>query len=230
MSSKEIVPVSKPGPKARKEATTLPGGCNVLSKAIATRLKLIREERGVDEENAAKQCGLTKGRWKMFEAERAIPTQDESERICRWAFEGINFWSYPLAKERREKKIGKGDGWKTHKYNVPRETDIRIVRTANRLGISISAMTQIAIEQFLDSENVVSTYKEAARRVKQARIIDRVNEDPYLQSFLSGDLDIAISMGAKLKEPPKKEKRQAPAERLMERFYAEQEDEWEILS
>ena len=222
--------MSKPGPKAREEATTLPGGCNVLSKAIATRLKLIREERGIDEENAAKQCGLTGPRWKMFEAERAIPTQGEVERICRWAFEGINFWSYPLAKERREKKISKGAGWKTHKYNVPHEIDIRIVRTAKRLGISISAMTQIAIEQFLENENVLSTYKEAAKRVEQARIVDRVNEDPYLQSFLSGDLDIAVSMGAKLKEPPKRETRQAPAERLLEKFYAEEEPEWEILS
>jgi transcriptional regulator with XRE-family HTH domain len=220
--------VSKPGPKAREEATTLPGGSNVLSKAIARRLSLIREERGLDVDIAAKQCGLTRGRWAMFEKERAIPSADEIERICRWAFEGINFWSYPLSSERKKKRIKKGDGWKTHKYNVPRETDIRIVRTAKRLGISISALSQLAIEAFLEGEGVLSTYEEAARKIEKARIVDRVNEDPYLSSFLSGDLVIAVEMGAKLTEP-KKEMRQAPAERLVEKFNAETESEWEII-
>ena len=222
--------MSRPGPKAREEATTLPGGSNVLSKAVATRLKLIREERGLDETTASKQCGLASSRWKMFEAERAIPTSEEVERICRWAFEGMNFWSYPLSKERGDRKIKRGDGWKTHRYNVPKETDIRIVRSANRLGISISALTQLAVEAFLDGDNVLSTYSKAAERLRRAEIVDRVNEDPYLASFLSGDLDIAVAMGAKLKEPPKKETRQAPAEKLLERFYAEEEDEWDIIS
>ena len=79
-------------------------------------------------------------------------------------------------------------------------------------------------------DNVISTYEEAARRIEKARIVDRVNEDPYLASFLSGDLDIAVSMGAKLTEP-KKESRQAPVERLVERFYADKDEpEWEIIS
>jgi hypothetical protein len=104
------------------------------------------------------------------------------------------------------------------------------VRSANRLGISISALTQLAVEAFLDGDNVLSTYSKAAERLRRAEIVDRVNEDPYLASFLSGDLDIAVAMGAKLKEPPKKETRQAPAEKLLERFYAEEEDEWDIIS
>jgi len=38
-------------------------------------------------------------------------------------------------------------------------------------------------------------------------------------------------MGAKLREPPKKEIRQAPAQRLVERFNVQKEDEiWDILS
>ena len=219
---------NKPGPKERTDATTIPSGGNVLSQAVGTRLVLIREERGLDPRTAAKQCGLTVPRWNLFERGVAIPDADEVERIARWAFEGVNFWSYPLSKERRERKINKGAGWKTHKYNVPHETDIRIVRSAKRLGVSISALTQLAIEQFLARENVLSTYEEAARRIEKARIVDRVNEDPYLASFLSGDLGIAVEMGAKLKEPPK-ETRQAPAERLLEKFYAEEESEWEIL-
>lgn len=222
---------NKPGTKERTDATTIPGGSNVLSKAIARRLRLIREERGLDPYSAAKQCGLTKPRWLLFESERAIPTADEIERICRWAFEGINFWSYPLSKEKKKKRISTGEGWKTHKFNVPKETDIRLIRTAKRLGISISALTQLAVEAFLEGENVLSTYEEAARRIERARIVDRVNEDPYLSSFLSGDLGIAVNMGAKLREPPKKEIRQAPAQRLLEKFNVQKEDEvWDILS
>ena len=211
-------------------ATTLPGGSNALSRAMSKRLTYIREERGVDSETAAKQCGLSPARWKLFEAERALPTQPEVERICRWAFEGMNFWSFPLSQERKTKKISKGDGWKTHKYNVPKALDIRIIRTAKRLNVSISALTQLAIEHFLEKENVISTFEEAARRIDKARIVDRVNEDPYLQSFLSGDLDIAVSIGAKLNEAPKEEAQQTPAERLVERFNATHEDSWEILS
>ena len=219
----------KRGPKARKDATTIPGGSNLLAVAVADRLKTSREERSLDEATAAKQCGLTGPRWKMFESGRAIPTYDEIERICRWAFEGINFWSYPLAKEKQKRQISKGDGWKTHKYNVPKETDIRIARASNRLGISISALTHLAIEHFLEKENIISTFEEAARRIERARIVDRVNEDPYLASFLSGDIDIVVSMGAKLVAPPK-ETRQSPAERLLERFHAEEDNEWEVLS
>jgi len=219
------------GVKARTDATTIPGGSNVLAKAVASRLRHIREERGIDQTTAAMQCGLTAPRWKMFEAERAIPSQDEVERICRWAFEGMNFWSYPLSQEKRKRQISKGDGWKSHKYHVPKETDIRIVRAANRLGVSISALTQLAVESFLSSEGVLSTYEEAAHRIERARIVDRVNEDPYLASFLSGDLDMAIKQGAQLKEPPKKETRQSPAERLLEKFNVrDKEEEWEILS
>ena len=220
----------KRGPKERKDAVALPGGSNPLSKAVSKRLRHIREERGVDESTAAKQCGLSPARWKLFEAERTMPTQDEVERICRWAFEGINFWSFPLSEERRTKKISKGEGWKTHKYNVPKEMDIRVIRTAKRLNVSISALTQLAMEHFLEKENIISTFEEAARRIEQARIVDRVNEDPYLQSFLSGDLDIAVSLGAKLKEPPKKEAQQTPSERLVEKFHAKEDERWEILS
>ena len=221
---------NKPGPKKRTDAVAIPGGSNPLSKAIALRLKLIREERGLNCYAAAKQCGLVTTRWELFENEKAIPDSLEIERICRWAFEGISFSAYPLSKERRHRRISKGDGWKTHKFNVPKETDIRLVRTAKRLGISISALTQIAVEQFLGGEHVLSTYAEAVRRVKKARTVDRVNQDPYLASFLSGDLDIAVSMGAKLREPPKKETRQAPAEQLLEKFNAKTDDDWEILS
>jgi len=220
----------KTGPKKRTGATTLPGGSNPLSKAIARRVRLIREERGLDCYTAAKQCGLTKSRWEMFESERALPDGVEAERICRWAVEGVNFSSYPVSAERKYKRIKKGDGWKTHKYNVPGETDLRIIRTAKRLNITVSALTQMAVEAFLDGENVLSTYEEAARRIEKARIVDRVNEDPFLQSFLSGDLDIAVAMGAKLKEPQKRETRQAPAERLLEKFYAKEESEWDVLS
>ena len=222
--------MAKSGPKARTEAIDIPYGSNVLSKAIGRRLKLIREERGIDESTAARQCGLPLPRWALFESSAAIPNNEEVERICRWAFEGMNFWSYPLSKEKKKKKIERGDGWRTHKYNVPKETDIRIVRAARRLGVSISALTQLAIEQFLVAEGSLSTYEEAARRIEKARIVDRVNEDPYLSSFLSGDLDIAINMGAQLKEPPKKEVAYSPGERLLERFHANRdEDVWEIL-
>jgi len=220
----------KRGPKPRTDAVSLPGGSNVLSRAISRRLRTIREERGLDPETAAKQCGITSSRYKMFEAERAIPDALEAERICRWAFEGVNFWSYPISEERKTKKIKRGSGWKTHKFNVPKEIDIRIIRASKRLGISISALTQLAIEAFLDGEGVISTYEEAARRIEKARIVDRVNEDPYLSGFLSGDLAIAVKMGAHLTEP-KKEKRQAPVERLVERFYAEDDEpEWDIIS
>jgi len=213
----------------REEAFSLPGGSNHLSKAIALRLTHIRKERGVDQATAAGQCGLLASRWRMFEAERALPTYDEVERICRWAFEGINFWSYPLSKEKRKRLISKGEGWRSHKYHVPKETDTRIIRAADRLGLTISALTQLAVEVFLEGAGVISTYEEAARRIEKVRIVDRVIEDPYLQSFLSGDLDIAIGLGAQLKEPPKKETRQSPAEKLVEKFHAEEESEWEIL-
>ena len=213
----------------KRVATALPSGSNVLAKAIGRRLQLIREERGLDIKTAAKQCGLTVPRWNLFEKERIVPSSDEVERICKWAFEGVNFWSYPLSKQRKKKRIAKGDGWSSHEYNVPKETNIRITRAAKRLGISISALTQLAVEAFLESENVLSTYEEAAARIRRAEVVDRVNEDPYLSGFLSGDLGIAVSMGANLTEP-KKEAQKAPAERLVERFYAQQDDEWETIS
>tara|TARA_Y100000310_G_C20629502_1_gene787832 strand:- start:705 stop:1370 length:666 start_codon:yes stop_codon:yes gene_type:complete len=221
--------MSKTTPKGRAAATALPSGSNVLAKAIGRRLQLIREERGIDIKEAAKQCGLPHPRWVLFEKERVIPSADEIERICRWAFEGVNFWYYPLSKERKKKRIAKGDGWSSHEYNVPKETNIRIMRAAKRLGISVSALTQLAVEAFLEGENVLSTYEEAAARIRKAEVVDRVNEDPYLAGFLSGDLDIAVNMGAKLTEP-KKETRKAPAERMVERFYAQQDDEWETIS
>ena len=220
--------MSKPTPKRRTDATALPSGSNVLAKAIGRRLKLIREERGLDVKTASKQCGLASARWTQFEKEKAVPEADEVERICRWAFEAVNFWSFPLSEERKKKRIKKGEGWSTHEYNVPKETNLRIKRAAKRVGISISALTQLAIEAFLEGEHVLSTYEEAAARIRKAEVVDRVNEDPYLSGFLSGDLDIAIANGARLTEP-KKEPRQAPAERLVERFYAEQEEEWETL-
>ena len=221
--------MSKTTPKGRVAATALPSGSNVLAKAIGRRLQLIREERGIDIKEAAKQCGLPHPRWVLFEKERVIPGADEIERICRWAFEGVNFWYHPLSEERKKKRIAKGDGWSSHEYNVPKETNIRIMRAAKRLGISVSALTQLAVEAFLEGENVLSTYEEAAARIRKAEVVDRVNEDPYLAGFLSGDLDIAVNMGAKLTEP-KKETRQAPAERMVERFYAQQDDEWETIS
>ena len=197
------------------KATAIPKGANSLGKSIASKLEYICSERGVDSVEAAKQCGLNPRRWANF-ASGEIPDPDEVERICRWAYEGVNFYHYPLSNERKFRYIERGRDWRTHKFTCNKEMDVRLRRAAGRLGMEMSSFIHMCVETFLLRENVVSTYEEAARRIERARTIQRVESDPYLQSFLSGDVDIAVEMGARLKDFKKEPRPQTHVERLFE--------------
>ena len=223
---------TKKSDAARADAVTLPRQGNPLAKAIGDKLQVIREERGLDRDTAAAQCGLPPGRWSKFEDKLSVPEADEVQRITRWAFEGINYWSYPLSQERKtSRKITKGDGWRTHRFTCPKELDLSMARAANRLDMTIGGFIQLAIEDFLSKENIISTYQEAAERLTKARVVEMVNSDPYLRTFLSGDIDIAVKIGAKLIKHSRANKVTSPAERLVERFNVSDEDEtWETIA
>ena len=215
----------------RKEAVALPRKSNPLAIAIGEKLQCIRVERGISREEAAGQCGLTLGRWDKIEDKISIPEADEVQRITRWAFEGINYWWYPLSQERKtHRKIEKGDGWRTHRFTCPKETDLAMSRAANRLEITINAFIHLAVEDFLGKENIISTYQEAAERLTKARVVEMVNNDPYLRTFLAGDVEIAVKAGAKLIKHSAANRVTSPAERLVERFNAEEEETWETIA
>ena len=208
----------------------LPKGSSYLAKSIAARIEFIRTERGLDTREAAKQCGLDFRRWEAFEGAVSIPEPDEIERIVRWAYEGVNFVSYPLSKERKIRYVERGKGWQAHSFDCNRELNVKMMRTAARLSMTVNSFIQLCVESFIERDNVVSTYEEAARRIDKARTVERVSQDPYLQSFLSGDLDIAVAMGARLKEHKKEPRPQTHIDKLFEaQASIVGDDEWELV-
>ena len=217
--------------RSDKKAVALPKQANPLAIAIGEKLQCIRVERKISREEAAGQCGLTPGRWDKIEDKISIPEADEVQRITRWAFEGINFWWYPLSQERKtHRKIEKGDGWRMHRFTCPQELDVSMARAAHRLEITVNALLHLAIEDFLGKENIISTYQEAAKRLTKARVVEMVNNDPYLRTFLEGDVEIAVKAGAKLIKHSAANKVNSPAERLVERFNAEEDRTWETIA
>ncbi len=215
----------------RLDSTKLPKQANPLARAFAERIEFIRTERGLDQKTAADQTGVNIRRWGAFENMTSLPDPQEVQRICRWAFEGVNFFSSPLEHDRgrRQKRIGKGDGWKKHQFTCPRELDVRMERAADRLNVSVNAFIALCVESFLGKDNVVATFTEAAARLSKARVVQMVNDDPYMITFLSGDLDIAVRAGAKLTDSRKLTPTVSPAEQLIERFDSTIGPEWDVV-
>ena len=213
---------------ASRDALTLPNFSNPLARALSKRLAYVREERELNVRDAAKQAGLSSGRWWAIEKHCMLPSPAEAERLAKWAFEGVDYSKSTGLKPR--KKVSRGAGWAPHKYHLPKKETTRLRRTCRRMGLTISMFTQLAVERLLDNEPVLGTLEDAAREIERARITDLVNSDKNIEVLLKGELELAIEMGAKL-VPEAKVSGRKPAIQKFDEPEPEPyvDDSWEIL-
>lgn len=218
------------GRGARAEAVQVPDHSNPLQQALAKRLEYIREQRGISAHDAAKQVGISSSRWTYITEFGVMPDHRERERMAAWAFDGVDFTNAPRA--RPGQKMKKGDGWKRHWVDLPKSSDLRLIRMAKRTGYSMSAIIQLALERFLDNEPIIATFEEAIERAERARVTALVNTDPNVQTLLEGDLELAVKLGAKLVSASKRYGKR-PEDRLSEPAVEgepfDERQDWEVL-
>ena len=175
---------------------TLPMDSNPLAKAVGSRLRLVIDERGISDKQAAKQMGVHHVRLGYLLRGAQVPTELESIRIAGWLYEGKDFTEDPLPNS--PSKVRKGKGFKKVTTHLDPVTAERATRAAKRLGLGLSSIVSLAVERLLDHEPVMATFEEASRRLNKARVTQYLEGDPHLQVILEGDINIAVQMGGQL--------------------------------
>ena len=171
----------------------LPTGTNAYAIELGKRMRLVRTKLGVSRELAATQIGISAGKYKVLENGDAIPATHITRRIEKWMFEGADFKGKPPVPYSRVPEYVK-----QKKYSlaaqVPEGIWIRIARESDRLGISITELTIVALERLLDNEPCLTTLEAAAERLKRANVAELLLEDPSIARILKGDMELALSL------------------------------------
>mgnify|MGYP003136811427 FL=1 len=205
---------------------TLPMDANPLAKAVGERIRLVIEERGIPDKQAAKQMGVHHVRLGYLLRGAQVPTEAESLRIAGWMYEAKDFTEDPLPQT--PSKVRKGKGFKKVSTSLDPKTLERATRASKRLGIGLSSLLTLAMERLLDHEPIMNTFEEAARRLNRARVAQYLMGDEHLRIILEGDIDIAVQMGGELR-PARGRPPVMHTHKLLEESPDLGEDEWEII-
>ena len=205
---------------------TLPMDANPLAKAVGERIRLVIEQRGISDKQAAKQMGVHHVRLGYLLRGAQVPTEAESLRIAGWMYEAKDFTEDPLPQT--PSKVRKGKGFKKVSTSLDPKTLERATRASKRLGIGLSSLLTLAMERLLDHEPIMNTFEEAARRLNRARVAQYLMGDDHLRIILEGDIDIAVQMGGELR-PARGRPPVMHTHKLLEESPDLGEDEWEII-
>ena len=207
-------------------AYTLPMDANPLAKAVGERIRLVIEQRGISDKQAAKQMGVHHVRLGYLLRGAQVPTEAESLRIAGWMYEAKDFTEDPLPQT--PSQVRKGKGFKKVSTSLDPKTLERATRASKRLGIGLSSLLTLAMERLLEHEPIMHTFEEAARRLNRARVAQYLMGDDHLRIILEGDIDIAVQMGGELR-PARGRPPVMHTHKLLEESPDLGEDEWEIL-
>lgn len=205
---------------------TLPMDANPLAKAVGERIRLVIEQRGISDKQAAKQMGVHHVRLGYLLRGAQVPTEAESLRIAGWMYEAKDFTEDPLPQT--PSKVRKGKGFKKVSTSLDPKTLERATRASKRLGIGLSSLLTLAMERLLDHEPIMNTFEEAARRLNRARVAQYLMGDDHLRIILEGDIDIAVQMGGELR-PARGRPPVMHTHKLLKESPDLGEDEWEII-
>lgn len=205
---------------------TLPMDANPLAKAVGERIRLVIEQRGISDKQAAKQMGVHHVRLGYLLRGAQVPTEAESLRIAGWMYEAKDFTEDPLPQT--PSKVRKGKGFKKVSTSLDPKTLERATRASKRLGIGLGSLLTLAMERLLDHEPIMNTFEEAARRLNRARVAQYLMGDDHLRIILEGDIDIAVQMGGELR-PARGRPPVMHTHKLLEESPDLGEDEWEII-
>jgi DNA-binding XRE family transcriptional regulator len=169
-----------------------------LVQVIAEKIIRTREALGLTQEDLAQQTGLDIPIIAAIENCEHLPTREVAQRLKWWLVDG---WRMDGAKYPEDWQYHAAlDPKKIMRVQVAMDAILlqKLDRVSENLGVPVTVLVNLALQQFLDRRMVLDRLSEARAQLEEARVRQAVSEAPQLVDLANADLESARRMGLRV--------------------------------